>query len=144
MYFIHLYVMFFRRAMTVRRETPWRGRETLLSLELVALLLGKQLPEHKGRQAGQPSNRSNCGTVETAGKERGQTTCQKCEVAERLWCTEGTVQSAKTQKVTKLDLNQAKEDLSTKNAVRSLVTSAYVYCLFNFKGLPFYLYLEKN
>lgn len=71
MYFIHLCVMFFRKQMIVGRETPWRGRETLLPLELLNMLLGKQLPEHKGRQAGEPSNWSFCGTLETAEKKQG-------------------------------------------------------------------------
>lgn len=77
--------MFFRKEATVRRETPWRGRETLLPLELLNMLFGTQLPEPEGRQAGEPSNRSICSTVETAEKKQGQTTCQKRKVVERLF-----------------------------------------------------------
>lgn len=53
MHFIYFYVMFFRKEITVRRETSWRGIENLLPLELLNMLLGEQLPEHKGRQAQQ-------------------------------------------------------------------------------------------
>lgn len=77
--------MFFRKETTVRREAPWRGRETLLPLELLNTLLGEQLPEQRGRQAGEPSNRSVCGTVGTAEKKQGQTTCRKRKVAEGLF-----------------------------------------------------------
>lgn len=76
--------MFFRKEMTLRRETPYGGKETLLPLELLNMPRGEQLPENKGRQAGEPSNWSICGTVENAEKEQRQR-AKQCKEAERLF-----------------------------------------------------------
>lgn len=72
------------------------------------MLLGEQLPEHRGTQGGEPSNRSICGTVQAAGRNRDRQPGKSARCQRHFsWCMEGTVESAKTQKVTESELNQA-------------------------------------